>query len=126
MNSSKIKEVYSMAVGVLILSWAIGVVHNVAAQKVAGSKHPYSSKKPLLEPTLFAQGIISAGEFDSHPAFTPDGNTLYFVRSTPNFNFWTILVSHFAHGRWSTPEIAPFSGQYSDADPFITDRKSVV
>ncbi|MGI8470377.1 MAG: TolB family protein, partial [Pyrinomonadaceae bacterium] len=51
---------------------------------------------------------------------TPDGKTLYFVRSTPGFNFWTILVSQFKNGKWNTPEVAPFSGQYSDADPFIT------
>jgi len=105
--------------GALMLFWW-SPMHNVAAQKITKTKHAYGLEKPLREPTVFAQGVISAGEFDSHPAFTPDGNTLYFVRSTPNFNFWTILVSHFAHGRWSTPEIAPFSGQYSDADPFIT------
>lgn len=74
----------------------------------------------MNEPTMFGEGIISTGDFDSHPAFTPDGKTLYFVRSNPSFNFWTILVSRFEKGRWRTPEVAPFSGQYSDADPFIT------
>lgn len=84
------------------------------------AQHPYRSEKPLPEPTVFGDGIISTGIFDSHPAFTPDGNTLYFVRSTPNFSIWTIVFSRFANGRWGTPEVAPFSGQYSDADPFIT------
>jgi len=84
------------------------------------SKHAYASKQPIQEPIVFGNGIISTGEFDSHPAFTPDGKTLYFVRSTPNFNLWTILVSRFEKGEWSEPEVAPFSGQYSDADPFIT------
>lgn len=71
-------------------------------------------------PTLFAPGIISTGGFESHPAFTPDGRTLYFVKSTPSFSFWTICVSRLTNGRWSPPEVAPFSGQYADADPFIT------
>lgn len=93
---------------------------NLTAQKIDVTNHPYASKKPLSEPALFAEGIISTGDFDSHPAFTPDGKTLYFVRSTPNFNLWTILVSHFVQGKWSTPEVAAFSGQYSDADPFIS------
>ena len=48
------------------------------------------------------------------------GLFVFSIRSTPDFNYWTILVSHLANGRWSTPEIAPFSGQYADADPFIT------
>jgi hypothetical protein len=81
---------------------------------------PYASAQPIREPAIFGRGVISTGDFDSHPAFTPDGKTLYFVRSAPNFNFWTILVSHFENGQWSTPEVAPFSGRYSDADPFIT------
>ena len=81
---------------------------------------PYASVTPLSQPTIFGAGIISTGDYDTHPAFTPDGKTLYFLRSTPNFNLWTILVSNFVKGRWSTPEVAPFSGQYSDADPFIT------
>jgi Tol biopolymer transport system component len=84
------------------------------------SEPPYASKQPLTEPTIFGSGIISTADFDSHPAFTPDGKTLYFLRSGPNFNFWTILVTHFEKGKWTTPEVAPMSGQYRDADPFIT------
>jgi Tol biopolymer transport system component len=91
-----------------------------AAQKIDRSNQPHASDKPLNEPAIFGEGIISTGQFDSHPAFTPDGKTLYFVRSTPNFNLWTILLSHFVNGKWTTPEVAPFSGQYSDADPFIS------
>lgn len=74
----------------------------------------------MTQPVIFGTGVISTGDFDSHPAFTPDGKTLYFVRSTPTFSLWTILVSQFVKGKWSTPQVAPFSGQYSDADPFIT------
>lgn len=93
----------------------------VPAQKTERTPpFPYASSQPVSEPSVFGAGVISTGEFDSHPAFTPDGKTLYFVRSTPNFNFWTILVSHFKKGRWTEPEVAPFSGQYPDADPFIT------
>ena len=84
------------------------------------SEPPYASKQPLTEPTIFGSGIVSTADFDSHPAFTPDGKTLYFLRSGPNFNFWTILVTHFEKGKWTTPEVAPMSGQYRDADPFIT------
>jgi len=81
---------------------------------------PYHAARPMPEPTLFAEGIVSTGEFESHPAFTPDGRTLYFVRSTPEFTDWKIYVTHFVDGRWAEPKIAPFSGKHRDGDPFIT------
>lgn len=108
----------------LALLGACCLCYDIAAQSAARTKHPYASDKPLSEPAVFAEGVISTGDFDSHPAFTPDGKTLYFVRSTPTFNLWTILVSRFVNGRWTTPDVAPFSGQYSDADPFITSDGS--
>ena len=86
----------------------------------ADSEPPYASKQPMPEPTIFGSGIISTADFDSHPAFTPDGKTLYFLRSSPTFNFWTIVVSHYEKNHWSTPEVLSISGQYRDADPFIT------
>ncbi len=95
-------------------------VSTATAQQIKEAKPPYASMKPMSESTVFGNGIISTGDFDSHPAFMPDGKTIYFVRSTPNFNLWTILFSRFEGGKWSEPLIAPFSGQYSDADPFIT------
>jgi len=103
--------------------WLISASPNFAqgvVQKDKRTNNTYASAEPLTEPTVFGNGLISTGDFDSHPAFTPDGKGLYFVRSTPNFNLWTILVSQFANGKWGTPQVAPFSGQYSDADPFIT------
>jgi hypothetical protein len=87
---------------------------------LAAPTPPYDSTKPLPHATLFAPGIISAGDYESHPAFTPDGHELYFLKMAPNFSRWTIFVSRYNDGRWSQPEVAPFSGQYQDADPYIT------
>lgn len=103
-------------------SAAAGLVLCIASAcaSAADAPPPYASARPLREATLFAPGVVSGGDYDSHPAFTPDGRTLYFVRSAPDFRFWTILVTRYEHGRWTTPEVAPFSGRYSDADPFIT------
>lgn len=89
------------------------------AQQVA-NKMPFASEVPILEPRVFAPNEISTGDYDSHPEFTPDGKTLYFLRNSPDFNFWTIVLSQFESEHWSEPQVAPFSGQYSDADPFIT------
>jgi Tol biopolymer transport system component len=85
--------------------------------KVSGG---YASTQQMRSPVIFGEGVISTGDFESHPTFAPDGLTLYFLKSTPAFSFWTIVVSRFVDGRWTSPNVAPFSGRYSDADPFIT------
>ena len=75
---------------------------------------------PVAAPELVGPGVISTGDHETHPQFSPDGGTLYFLKNTPNFSFWTIVVSRRRGNTWSEPEVAPFSGQHSDADPFIT------
>lgn len=97
---------------------AILIVLLLACAQVCQAQ--YATTKLISEPTIFAPGAISTGDYEVCPQFTPDGTTFYFVKSTPGFNFWTIVSSHFGKGHWSDPQVAPFSGQYSDADPFIT------
>ncbi|MGC1547596.1 MAG: hypothetical protein WA777_03635, partial [Rhodanobacter sp.] len=62
-------------------------------------------------PEVFAPGTISGPLGEACPAFTPDGNTVYFDVGS------MILVSHRVHDVWSKPEVAPFSGQWLDHDP---------
>src|SRR5262245_59703679 len=103
------KRKWLMTVKLPPLPLLLGIcVINIATSQRPASP-PYASDQPLNEPTVFGAGVISTGEYDSHPAIMPDGKTLYFVRSTPNFNLWTILVSRFEKGKWNEPEIAPFS-----------------
>jgi Tol biopolymer transport system component len=107
----------------LILAAASALLLSTSATTATRKKDappPYAAAKALTEPTIFAEGVVSTDDYESHPAFTPDGKTLYFLKNSPTFNFWTIVVSHFKNNRWSAPEVAPFSGQYRDADPFIT------
>jgi Tol biopolymer transport system component len=66
-------------------------------------------------PQIFAPGIISGPANDGAPAFTPDGRTLFFTRSGASAGF--ILESHLKNGTWTTPTIAPFSGQWNDQHP---------
>ncbi len=106
--------------GTLASFFLYGLFAGAVAQPRAKERPPGSDRPSIDKPSVFGPGIISTGEFDSHPTFTPDGKTVYFVRSTPGFNLWTILYSHSVNGRWSEPKVAPFSGRYSDADPFIT------
>jgi len=79
-----------------------------------------AQQSPEPTPQLFGENVISTGDDESHPHFTSDGKTLYFLKNTASFNHWTIVVSQEQNRKWTTPEVAPFSGQFSDADPFIT------
>ena len=62
----------------------------------------------------------SSAQFESHPAFDPLTGDLYFVRSSPAFSGWRILVSRCVAGGWAEPVPAPFSGEGVEADPHFT------
>ena len=74
----------------------------------------------ISKASVFAPNEISTGDYESSPAFSPDASTLYFLKLTPDASLWTIVVSRLVNGHWNKPEVAPFSGQYLDGDPFIT------
>jgi Tol biopolymer transport system component len=70
-------------------------------------------------PTVFAPGVISSPAHDSAPAFTPDGHTVFFSRSSDGKHS-SILVSHLEDGHWSSPVNASFSGQWNDMEPSMS------
>lgn len=72
------------------------------------------------DPVIFGAGVISTRDYESSITFEPDGQVAYFVKSTPDLSFRVIVFSRFDNGKWSTPEVAPFSGVYSDTDPFLS------
>jgi WD40 repeat protein len=63
---------------------------------------------------------ISSPLFESHAAFDPRNGDLYFVRSTPAFEGWRILVSHCTAKGWSDPKPPVFAGDGVEADPYFT------
>ena len=99
---------------------ACAVAGAIANATLAAQTAPYDSEKPLQHATLFAPGIISTGDYESHATFAPDGHEIYFLKMAPNFSRWSIFVSQYKNGSWSQPEVASFSGQYQDADPYVT------
>lgn len=61
-------------------------------------------------PTLFAPGVVSTGMFTRDVAISPDGKEIYFCVAIGNYTYSTILYTKEVDGKWSTPEIVPFSG----------------
>lgn len=72
------------------------------------------------QPEIFGKNIISTGMYETHPAFSPTGDTVYFLRCMPDMSVCTIYFSIKKNDNWSTPEVVSFSGQYQDVDPFVT------
>jgi Tol biopolymer transport system component len=73
----------------------------------------------MTSPTLFGPGVVSTPEDDLNAAFAPDGKSVYFTRNFPRNRLGVILISDFKNNKWTSPRIAPFSGQFTDYDPFF-------
>lgn len=65
----------------------------------------------------FAPGIIDTGLDEMAPSFSPDNKTVYFLMGSV---IPTICVSQNVGGQWQKPEVASFSGKWSDFDPALS------
>jgi Tol biopolymer transport system component len=71
---------------------------------------------------LFLPGVMSTPQDELNAAFTPDGRELYWsLNSVQGQQGMGVIVfsRKKSGGGWNNPELASFSGQYSDYDPFV-------
>ncbi|MBP7865536.1 MAG: PD40 domain-containing protein [Acidobacteria bacterium] len=69
---------------------------------------PWLGETPPGEtPVLFAPGVVSTGLYERDVAVTPDGREFYF--GILGNDFAVIAVCRQVDGRWTGPELAPFS-----------------
>lgn len=73
---------------------------------------------PGSEAKLFAPGFVSTDGFERDAALTPDGRTFYFTVILGEASA-IMVTAEGADGRWSTPEVASFSGRWRDLEPAI-------
>jgi hypothetical protein len=103
---------------------AVLATQSIIGQRISRHRFPFSTRPPVV-PALFEPGVISIPAATTYrPTFTPDGRAVYYTMEVGND--YVILVSRFRNGRWVGPEIAPFSGQYSDAEPFLAPDGSTL
>src|SRR5439155_21269132 len=82
----------------------------------------HAGDKTELAPEVFAPGVISTDLDESCGSFSPDGQTFYFVRRgayTTSPPISIIYVSDLRDGKWTRPEVAPFSGIYLEGSPYF-------
>ena len=70
---------------------------------------------------IFAEGIVSREFQELNAVFSPDGNEFYFTIADPSRSFYSIVFyQKNKTGQWEGPTMAPFSGSYADADPYLS------
>jgi Tol biopolymer transport system component len=70
---------------------------------------------------MVGEGSLSTAANEYNPSLSPDGRTLVFARSEPEFRNARIFFTHLRGGRWSEPEPAPFADpRFSDTDPTLS------
>jgi Tol biopolymer transport system component len=74
-------------------------------------------------PHLFAEGVISTPNDEAGGVFSPDGRDFYFAMFNATTTFPRIglmCVSHWQNGKWTAPEVLPFSGKSLDFPPRLS------
>ena len=82
-------------------------------------KGPYlGQESPGRSPRVFAPGIVSTEEYEEFGCtMPPDGREFFFTRTYVEPRRHTIMVCRLEENGWTAPEIAPFSGEHSEAEP---------
>jgi hypothetical protein len=108
----------AIAISVIYASPGIGLRRTVQAGAVADV---------IPDAEMIGAGVISTDEDELGGGVTPDGLTLIYEKSAAPHYLYIMCESHLMNGKWSAPEILPFSGQYRDTDPVLTpDGKAIL
>ncbi len=116
----------SIIAGAIIVSMAACVTDHDASSLVAPSHASFAETTNIstaAAAAIFSPGVISDAAEQWRITFSANGKTAYFASSPEFFPFTrraTIYVSHLEAGQWSTPQVASFSGVYSDIDPALS------
>ena len=103
----------------LIISILFIFSHCIPQDKFPILKGAYlGQKSPGTTPEIFAPGVITTGYHEhSSPAFSFDGTEVYWSVFIIFYGPQVILTMQQKDGQWTQPEVAPFSGQYTDGNP---------
>ena len=84
------------------------------------SAAPRPKPEPAPAPEMIGEGVISTDQDEFGAMPDKDWTVMYFDRSIPAHYHYVMYFSRFENGKWSTPEVLPFSGEYRDSDPVIS------
>ena len=78
-------------------------------------------------PEIFMENVVSTNLSERDMAISPDGTEMFFtVQSNQHAASTIIGLKKLSSNKWSKPEVASFSGKYSDLEPaFSSDGKRI-
>jgi len=115
MNKKYSSIVFILMISLLALSCAQRQSEGLTQLK----GHYLGQNPPGMVPEIFAAGIVSTDKAELNAVFSKDGKFFYFTRKNSD-GLYQILEMKMVDDRWSEPVVAPFSGDYEEADPFVT------
>jgi len=74
---------------------------------------------PGMTAELFGAGVLSTGMYELNAVFFPGGKEVIFSVMTAPMQ-WALVMARETGGRWTKPEVAPFSGRYGGVDPCVS------
>ena len=94
------------------------IVTTARAQQTKSLNNQYFNQPvPADSAVIFAEGIISDQFGNRDMAISPNGDEMFYTLQSSNGVVNAILYSKKINGKWTAPEVASFSGLYSDMEP---------
>lgn len=111
-----------------LLSFVIVVFYSCSEQKKSAltdlSGKYLGQSPPGMQAEIFAPGIVSTGYGERIAAFTPDAKEFYYVLTGAPHS--VILVTKEINGKWTNPEVASFSGTFSQEFNISPDGNTIL
>lgn len=107
------KQLSAMVVGSLLIV-------SFFPKEPAAQASPVKEVNSAVAAEIVGEGVISTVDDEFGGTLSPDGKTLYFDKTVPPHYLYVLCQSRLVNGKWSTPEVLPFSGLYRDSDPVLS------
>lgn len=97
------------------------IIGLVFSQNMVDTSTDLDTIYPSDTAILYKRGIISTNLNEYNITFSPKGDMMLYTiaNNTLANRFYTIFLTEKKQGKWTAPQIASFSGEFSDADPFF-------
>jgi Tol biopolymer transport system component len=101
----------------LLIFFCISVYAKAQTKSAIFDNAYFNQQPPEDTPTLFAPDIISNEFGNRDMAISPAGDEIFYTMQYARGLVSVIMFTKKVNGKWSTPEVASFSGIYSDLEP---------